>query len=162
MRVVLFSKFTAQTGCSVNAPSGLPVKGPCSARCFGENGGFWADMGAGVPLTGLGGSDFLPSGINTQPLIKQQASKETSRRASCDCVSVRVHLRVLYRLGQTHARHSGGFICVAQLPKRMMGRRMHGQGVLSLEALGVCLAQPGDFSAYIVLIQVVIHRPAGN
>lgn len=128
-------------------------------------GGFWADMGAGVPLTGLagvGGSDFLPSGINTQPLIKQQVSKETSRRASCDCVSVRVHLRVLYRLGQTHARHSGGFFCVAQLLKRMMGRRMHGQGVLSLEALGVCLAQPGDFSAYIVLIQVVIHRPAGN
>lgn len=58
MRVVLFSKFTAQTGCSINAPSGLPVKGPCSARCFGENGGFWADMGAGVPLTGLGGVRF--------------------------------------------------------------------------------------------------------
>lgn len=43
-----------------------------------------------------------------------------------------------------------------------MGRRMRGQGELSLEALGVCLAQPSDFSAYIVLIQVVIHRPAEN
>lgn len=75
MRVVLFSKFTAQTGCSINAPSGLPVKGPCSARCFGENGGFWADMGAGVPLTGLGGSDFLPSGINTQPPSNSRSAK---------------------------------------------------------------------------------------
>lgn len=37
-----------------------------------------------------------------------------------------------------------------------------GQGVLSLEALGVSLVQTGDFSAYIVLIQVVIHRPAEN
>lgn len=79
-----------------------------------------------------------------------------------DCVSVRVDLRVLYRLGQTHARPSGSFLCVAQLPKRMMGRRMRGQGKLSLEALGVCLAQPSDFSAHIVLIQVVIHRPAGS
>lgn len=105
---------------------------------------------------------FLPSEINTQPVIKQQVSKEISRRASCDCVSVRVDLRVLYRLGQTHARHSGSFLCVAQLPKRMMGRRMRGQGELSLKALGVCLAQPSDFSAHIVLIQVVIHRPAGS
>lgn len=53
------------------------------------------------------------------------------------------------RLGQTHARHLQGF-SVPLLPKRI------------LETLGVCLAQPGGFSAYIVLIQVVIHRPAEN
>lgn len=31
-----------------------------------------------------------------------------------------------------------------------------------LEALGVCLARPGGYSAYIVLIQVVSHRPTEN
>lgn len=69
MRVVLFSKFTAQLGCSINVPSGLSIKIPCSTRCFGENGSFWADLGAGVPLTGWwwgGGVRFLPSRINSR------------------------------------------------------------------------------------------------
>lgn len=80
---------------------------------------------------------------------KQQVGNEASRGAAVTLALLVYASEFCKRLGQTQARHLGSF-WVPEFPQR------------TLEALGVCLVQPGGLSAYTVLIQVVSHRPAEN